>query len=75
MEEMRTYAIISLYLWVCFSALLLYKTAVLSADNVQLLPIGTAVVKALILGKFMLIGKAIKVGARIESDGLLYKIA
>ena len=74
MEEMRTYAIISLYLWVCFSALLLYKTAVLSADNVQLLPIGTAVVKALILGKFMLIGKAIKVGARIEPGGLLYKI-
>ena len=47
----------------------------LRADNVQFLPIGTAVVKALILGKFILIGKAIKVGARIEPGGLLYKIA
>jgi len=74
MEEMRAYATISLYLWVCFSALLLYKTAVLRADNVQFLPIGTAVVKALILGKFILIGKAIKVGVRIKPGSLLYRI-
>jgi hypothetical protein len=74
MEEMRAYAIISLYLWVCFSALLLYETTVLRADNVQFLPIGTAVVKALILGKFILIGKAIKVGVRIKPGSLLYRI-
>ena len=74
MEEMRAYAITSLYLWVCFSALLLYETAVLRADNVQFLPIGTAVVKALILGKFILIGKAIKVGVRIKPGRLLYRI-
>ena len=74
MEEMRAYATISLYLWVCFSALLLYKTAVLRADNVQFLPIGIAVVKALILGKFILIGKAIKVGGRIKPGSLLYRI-
>ncbi|PQP34956.1 hypothetical protein C6A37_05060 [Desulfobacteraceae bacterium SEEP-SAG9] len=74
MEEMRAYAIISLYLWICFSALLLYKTAVLRADNVQFLPLGTAAVKALIFGKFILIGKAIKVGARIKPDVLLQRI-
>lgn len=74
LEEMRAYATISMYLWVCFSALLLYETAVLRADNVQFLPIGTAAVKALILGKFILIGKAIKVGGRIMPGGLLYRI-
>lgn len=68
MEEMRSYATISLYLWVCFSVLLLYETAILRAENIPFLPIGTAVVKALILGKFILIGKAVKVGERIESD-------
>jgi hypothetical protein len=48
---------------------------VLRANNVQFLPIGAAVVKALILGKFILIGKAIKVGVRIKPDSLLYRIA
>jgi len=74
MEEMRAYATISLYLWVCFSALLLYETAVLRADNIQFLPMGTAVVKALILGKFILIGKGIKVGGRAKPGSLLYRI-
>ena len=74
MEEMRAYAIISLYLWICFSALLLYKTAVLRAENVQFLPLGTAAVKALISGKFILIGKALKAGARVKPDVLLPRI-
>jgi hypothetical protein len=73
-EEMRTYTIISLYLWVCFSALLLHETAVLQANNLQFLPFSIAVVKALILGKFILIGKAANIGSRIESDVLLHKI-
>ena len=73
-EEMRAYAIISLYLWICFSALLLNKTALLPADSVQFLPFGTAAVKALIFGKFILIGKAVKAGARIKPDVLLPRI-
>ena len=73
-EEMRAYATISVYLWVCFSVLLLYETSVLRAENIPFLPIGTAAVKALILGKFILIGKAIKVGGRIASGRLLYRI-
>ena len=73
-EEMRAYGIISLYLWICFSALLLYETAVLRAENVQFLPLGTAAVKALIFGKFILIGRAMKAGARIKHDVLLPRI-
>jgi hypothetical protein len=53
---------------------LLYETAVLRAEKIQFLPIGTAVVKALILGKFILIGKAVKVGERIESGRVVYRI-
>ncbi len=75
MEELRTYIIISFYLWVCFSALVLYKTAVLRAEDIQYLHLGTAAVKALILGKFILIGKAMKVGTKIKPDILLYTIA
>jgi len=74
MAEMRTYLVISLYLWVCFSALLLYKAVVLGADNVQFLPIGTAAIKALIIGKFILIGKAMNIGEAVRHTVLLHRI-
>lgn len=74
MVEMREYAIVSLYLWVCFSVLLLYKTAIIQADYVIFLPLSTAGIKALILGKFILVGKTAKVGTRIKSKILLHRI-
>lgn len=73
-NELREYLIISIYLWVCFSALLLYKTAVLQAEHVQFIPFGIAAVKALIIGKFILIGKAVKAGSRFSSRVLLVRI-
>jgi hypothetical protein len=61
-HEMREYAIVAGYLFVCFSAVALYKSAVLESFGVRLLPLGIAATKALILGKFLLIIGA--VGAR-----------
>jgi len=74
MAEMREFGIISFYLWICFSALLLYKASLSPGAQVQLLLLGTAAVKALILGKFILIGKVFKTGERISPSVLLYKI-
>ena len=73
-KELREYLIISAYLWVCFSVLILYKTAILQAEEVNFLPLGIAVVKALIIGKFILIGKAVKAGSRLDSRVLLIRI-
>jgi len=73
-KELREYLIISIYLWICFSVLLLYKTAVLQAEQVEFVPLGIAVVKALIIGKFILIGKAVKAGSRFSSRVLLIRI-
>ncbi len=72
--EMRVYAIISLYLWVCFGALFLWETALLRAEKLPVLPLGTAAIKALILGKFILIGEATKAGRRIQPDVLAQRI-
>jgi len=74
MAEIRVYLVISLYLWICFSALMLYETVVLRAENVQYLPIGTAAIKALIIGKFILIGKAINFGEAVRHTVLLRRI-
>jgi hypothetical protein len=73
-KELREYLIISIYLWICFSVLLLYKTAVLQAEQVEFIPLGIAAVKALIIGKFILIGKAVKAGSRLSSSVLLIRI-
>ena len=72
---MRKYLIVSGYLYVCFGALLLYKAALLSEVGVHSLAFGIAAGKALVLGKFLLIGDAVRIGARGESRTLLHRIA
>lgn len=73
-KELREYLIISVYLWICFGVLLLYKTAILQAEQVKFIPLGIAAVKALIIGKFILIGKAVNAGSRLSSSVLLIRI-
>jgi hypothetical protein len=64
-EELRLYAVITLYLYVCFGVLVLYQDALTQADGGGAwLPHGVALVKALVIGKFLLIGRA--VGARLH---------
>ena len=60
------YALISAYLYVCFGAMMLYKMAILNAEGISYAPYGLAVVKALILGKFMLLGHAARLGDRYQ---------
>jgi hypothetical protein len=73
-EELRAYAIAVLYLYVCLGALLLFKTALLREEGLGTLPIGLAAAKALILGKFVLIGESARLGARREARTLLHLI-
>jgi hypothetical protein len=73
-HEMKVYAGISLYLYVCFGAILLYKESVLEAHDLSYAPYGLAAAKALILGKFLLIGQAIHIGERYKHKPLIYMI-
>lgn len=74
-EELRNYAVVAAYLYICFGTVLLYETALLRQEGVPFLPHGLAAVKALILGKFLLIGEALGVGSRRHPRGLLRAIA
>jgi hypothetical protein len=74
-EELQKYALISAYLWVCFAALTLFKAAVLETEGVDWTPLGFAVVQALVLGKFVLIGDALKAGHRDTANPLLHRVA
>lgn len=74
-EELRRYALVSLYLWIVLGAIFAYKSAVLSEAGLPLLPLGTALVKALVLGKFVLIGEAARVGGRVRTRTVLGRVA
>jgi len=73
-EELRKYLAVSGYLYVCFVAILLFKMAVLRDTGVAYLPLGLAAAKALIVGKFVLIGEAMHVGSRVGARTVLQRI-
>ena len=73
-HELLEYAAISVYLYVCLGSLLLYKAAILRSEGIAYAPYGLGLVKALILGKFIVAGRALKVGERFESRPLIYPI-
>ena len=69
-HELREYALVSAYLFVCFSAVLFYGAAVRGGPGPGLDVLGLAAGKALILGKFTLIGEAAGIGTRLQSGTL-----
>jgi hypothetical protein len=70
-EELIEYFVISAYLFVCFVSVLLYKAAILRGQGVEYAAFGVAIVKALILGKFLLVLHALKMGERGPRSGTL----
>lgn len=73
-HEIIQYISISTYLYVYFGALLLYKAAVLHGQGINFGPFGIAIVKALILGKFILIGQALKLSGDSSSRRLVIDV-
>ena len=76
LEELRKYALISAYLFVCFAVILVYGTSV-QGDGAQssAVPWSLALIKALVIGKFLLIGDALAVGSRAHKHPLLHRVA
>jgi hypothetical protein len=73
-DELHKFLLVSAYLYVCLLALLLFKAAVLRDTGVHAFSIGFAAGKALLLAKFVLIGEAIRLGARRNARSLLHLI-
>ena len=60
-QELIEYLIISAYLYICFSSLIFYKATILHSDGIAFASLGIAIVKALVLGKFVLVLHALKI--------------
>lgn len=74
-EEIVKYLAVSAYLFVCFAVLQWYKAALLQDAGVHYLPLGVALVKALVIGKFLLIGDAVQARLEVRPGRLLGRIA
>ena len=66
--ELREFAILATYLFICFTALAAYKAAILRAYGVSFAPWVLAEIQALVSAKFLLIGRMFGLG-----DGLSKK--
>lgn len=71
-EEVKKYAALAAYLYVCFGALLLLRTASLHDAGIPYTVWGVAIVKALVLAKFMLLGHAVHLGKRYDHAPLIW---
>lgn len=74
-HELKEYAFLSAYLYVCFGAIVLYKMAILNGQDVEFLAFGIPAIKALILAKFILLAHVILVGERSSNARLVTVIA
>jgi hypothetical protein len=73
-HELRDYALLTVYLYICFGALILYKMAILGTQGVSYLPFGLPLIKALILAKFILLGRVAGLGGRHEGSRMVLRI-
>lgn len=72
MHELTEFAILTAYLYITLGAVILMKVSVLHDQGISFAPWGIAIVKAAVLAKFMLIGRAMKIGERSSTDPLIW---
>lgn len=71
-HEVREYVIIALYLWLIFGLLLLYKSVIMAENYLSFTANGVALINALVLGKFVLIARALHLGNQSDHMPLIY---
>jgi hypothetical protein len=71
-NELKELAIVFVYLYITLGAVIMMKTAVLHDQGISFVPWGIAAVKAALLAKFMLIGRAMKIGERYTARPLIW---
>jgi hypothetical protein len=72
MHELAEFAILTAYLYITLGAVILMKTSVLHDHNISFAPWGIAIVKAAVLAKFVLLGRAMKIGERYSTYPLIW---
>ena len=71
-EEFKVMLALAAYLYICFGAVILFKSAVLREAGIHTEIWGIAAIKALILAKFLLLGRMLHVGTRFRDKPLIW---
>jgi hypothetical protein len=71
-SEFKELVALALYLYVCIGAVVLFKYATLQQVGIGFEAWGIAAVKSLLLAKFMLVGRAMRLGKRLEDQPLIW---
>ena len=71
-EEFKALAALTAYLYVCLGALILFKSSVLRGAGISAPIWGIALVKAVVLAKFMLVGRMLHIGKRYRDKPLIW---
>ncbi len=72
MHEFTELAIVTAYLYITLGAVILMKASVLHDQGIDFTPWGVAIVKAAVLAKFMLLGRAMQIGERYSTRPLIW---
>ena len=70
--ELKEVAALSLYLYICLGAVIMFKSATLREVGIDYTVWGIAAIKALILAKFMLLGRMLHIGTRYRDKPLIW---
>lgn len=71
-HEFRSLVILTAYLYVTLGSVIVMKAAVLHTQGIDTALWGVAIVKALVLAKFILVGHAMKIGQRSHGRPLIW---
>jgi hypothetical protein len=71
-REARAYAFVFLYLYICIGTLSVYKSLILREYGIEYFPLGFALLKALVLAKFILTGHMLRIGETFDHKPLIY---
>ena len=72
LHEAREFFWIFVYLWLCFALFILYKSLILAQHDIDYAGYGVAFVKALVLGKVILIAETLDVADKHKDKPLIY---
>lgn len=73
--DLKAFVVLTAYLYVCLSALILYKMTIVGGSGDGFWPFGLPAIKALLLAKFMMAGHATRLGDRYVERRLIFIIA
>lgn len=72
-SEFREFVLFAAYLFVVFSVLAFYKSAILEAESIHWVPWGFAAIKSALAAKFILIGRALHIGEGHRTKPLIWQ--